>query len=183
MSAKLIQIVKKTGSGSRARRTANIQSNSYGAWESNTFSSTFNTNLSGYRLLTRTTTHGTGGTAVKKTEKYFYSKGAAADFRDDFNRSNAGVHNGIQTFYTKPGSARQNLTNPATPPSLAIEFDNADEAVVVEIWENARVSLSHDNNNPSVGQFKNVFADDFEENLVVLDTAPESYKSSFSQTL
>ena len=176
MSAKLIQIVKKTGTGSRARRTADIQSNSYGAWEGN-FSNSFDINLSGYRLLNRTTTRG----LVKKVEKYFYDKGAAADFRDDFNRSNAGVHNGVQTMYQK-ANTRQNVTDLSNPPTLASEFDNAPETLVVEIWENARVSLSHDNTGTR-GQFKNVFADDFEENLVVLPTAPDSYKSSFSQTL
>lgn len=177
MSAKLIQIVKRPGTGSRARRTADIQSDTYNSWEGN-FSNSFDINLSGYRLLVRTTSHGT----IKKTEKYFYDKGAAADFRDDFNRDVAGVHNGVQTMYQQ-GSTRQNVRDLNNPPSLAIDFDNTPETLIVEIWENARVSLSHDNIDPSVGQFKNVFADDFEENLVVLPTAPDSYKKSISQTL
>lgn len=175
MSAKLIQIVKKTGTGSRARRTADIQSDVFGAWEGQ-FSDQYDINLSGYRLQTRTTTHGT----VKKIEKFFHDMGASAGFRDDFNRTTSGIHSGVQTMYQK-GQTRQPLRDLENPPSLANEFAQTPETSIVEIWENARISLSHDKNGS--GQFRDVFADDFEENLVVLESAPDSYKQSFSQAL
>ena len=175
MSAKLIQILKKTGTGSRARRTADIQSNVYGAWEGK-FSDSYDINLSGYRLQIRTTTRGN----IKKIERFFYDMGASAGFRDEFNRQAAGIHKGVQTMYQQ-GQTRQRLQDPESPPPLAGQFEQLAETQIVEIWENARISLSHDKNES--GQLRDVFADDFEENLVVLPDAPDSYKQSFSQAL